>query len=121
MIFKVKDRVIAKNPPFKGQIGTIKHIDGSYIDVNFDGTSHIAELYPNELSLAPEETFPNKDDVELFKKIFDTSIVDVSRKMFVKGVCLTYAPDKKDEGEKLAEKAWESTYKSEVETMLGFE
>jgi len=40
--------------------------------------------------------------------------LNASKVMFVKGVCMTYHPKHKDEGFKLAERAWEATYKEEA-------
>ena len=54
-MFKPKDKVIGKIKPFTGKVGVVKHVDGSYIDVQFKGTRHIVELYPNELEHATEK------------------------------------------------------------------
>jgi len=48
---KIGDPVKGIVPPFKDKIGKIKNIDGYYIDVMFQGTEHIVELYPNEIEL----------------------------------------------------------------------
>ena len=52
-------------------------------------------------------------------KEHEASLLDAARKIFIKGVCLGYHPTTKDEGEKLANRAWECTYEAEAKKILG--
>ena len=44
--------------------------------------------------------------------------LDVTKAIFIKGVCLTYHPKHQDLGIELAERAWEATYKVETEILI---
>ena len=50
-----------------------------------------------------------------------SEVMQIAKEVFIKGVCLTYHLYDKDEGKKLAIKAWEATYEEKVEKLLELE
>ena len=43
--------------------------------------------------------------------------LDISKEMFIQGVCLGYHPDQIDEGIRIATRAWEATYKERAKKL----
>ena len=103
-MFKIGDKIIAKPPPYKGQVGVITHIDGSYIDIKFEGNRHITELYPNE--------------IELINQKSKMTNLDVIKQMFIKGFSLSCPPEELEQAIKIANRVWETTYESEAKKLL---
>ena len=61
---------------------------------------------------------PVKDLHEMRTIVVDPSLTptdDPTKEMFIKGVCLSAPHNQKEEATQIAERAWETTYKAQVE------